>query len=72
MLGDYIDPLTMCLLLMVPTLVSTLSAIATISNNSLTNYNKNANANKILKSFVATRNGGINPSTSTLGFVVDI
>jgi hypothetical protein len=57
---------------MVPTLVSTLSATTTISNNNLTNYNKNANGNKILKSSIATRNGGINPSTSTLGFVVDI
>lgn len=72
MLGDYIDRLTMCLLLMVPTFDSTLSATTTISNNSLINYSKNASSNKVLKSFVATRNGGINPSTSTSGFVVDI
>ncbi len=72
MLGDYIDFLIMCLLLMVPTLVSTLSVTMTISSNSLTKCSKNANVNRIFKSFVTTRNGGINPSTSTSGFVVDI
>ncbi len=72
MLGDYIDRLTMCLLLMVPTLVSTLNVTTTNFNNNLTNYNKIANGNRVLKSFVATSNGGINPSTSTSGFVVNI